>query len=160
MVGFAFVGQNVSPAEWSFKYGFKSIYPHRNCPSYAMKYVFFIIQSDSGVEIPSQRCLSVRSEAGGRAATPEDVLIWPAHVSQCYHCGRPQKQSHGGLCPNHRHLTFHSRAWRGLTCAEESQSQNINATIPSHQPPVRNFPMNSKPKKHWTPKCWLIVHLL
>lgn len=38
MVGFAFVGQNVSPVEGAFKYGFQSIYPHGSHLSFAMKY--------------------------------------------------------------------------------------------------------------------------
>lgn len=57
------------------------------------------------------------------------------------HCGRPQRQSHGGPSPNHGHLTFHSRAWWG-------RNLHQRVTIPSQHPPVRNVPMNSKPKKH------------
>lgn len=35
-----------------------------------MKYVFFIIQSDSGVEIPSQRCLSIRIRSWRQSSHP------------------------------------------------------------------------------------------
>ena len=51
-----------------------------------MKYAFFIIQSGGWVLNPVNVLLVCLfgSEAGSSAATPEDMLILPAHVSQCF----------------------------------------------------------------------------
>lgn len=133
--------------------------PPQESPELCNETRFFIMQARRVVFKSCQSAVCpLGSEAGGRAATPVDVLIQPAHVSQWFPV-IPTAADHRDspmVAPVPTTAILHSTAEHdgGETCTKESQS-------PPNTPLWEMFPwIQSQRNMVKTLKRWLTEHLL
>lgn len=114
-----------------FQDGFCFINPH----GFAMKYAFSYCRA---LVVWKPRRSTVCPTAACRAASLDDVLTEPAHVSQW-----PTAET-VPRWPLSQPLYIPLQTEMGRTCTTALHSQNRNATAPSHCPPRERFSNNSE----------------